>query len=310
MARIATLAAGMLLVAAAVSAAWALGVFRREQTPADSQPSPPPIGRMVYIAGGTFRMGNDLAADPDQRPAHEVTVSSFWMDEHEVTNRQFARFVAETGCVTTAEQRGWSCVFDPAVKEWIECPGAYWRRPGGPESSIRGRENYPVVHVSWYDARAYARWAGKRLPTEAEWEFAARSGLRDAAYPWGREELIDGRYQANYRQHGEPPGADGYRQLAPVRSFAASRFGLYDVSGNVWEWCEDWYGRRYYRESPRHDPPGPAEGQLRVQRGGSWLSPENFRPGHQVSSRGKRRPQETHQHVGFRCVRSSSTQRH
>ncbi len=306
MARIRLLAAGVLLAAVGVSAAWALGVFRRVPSPADPEQPLPPIGRMVYVAGGTFRMGSDLAGDPDQRPAHEVTVSSFWMDEHEVTNRQFARFVAQAGCITTAEQRGWSYVFDPAREEWVECRDADWRHPDGPASSIDGRDNYPVVHVSWYDARAYARWAGKRLPTEAQWEYAARGGLRDADFPWGREELIDGRYQANYRQHGKPP--DGYRQLAPVRTFAANRFGVYDLSGNVWEWCRDFYGEGYYRESPRDDPRGPAEGQFRVQRGGSWLSPEDFRPGHHVATRGKRRPDETYQHVGFRCVRSRSTE--
>jgi sulfatase modifying factor 1 len=307
MRRIRSLAPFIGPLAVAVSAAWALGVLRRDPTPAD--PEPPPIGRMVYLAGGTFRMGNDLAAEPDQRPAHEVTVWPFWMDEHEVTNRQFARFVAHTGCVTTAEQRGWSYVFDPARQEWLRCRGADWRHPGGPETSVEGRDDYPVVHVSWYDAQAYARWTGKRLPTEAEWEYAARSGLRDADYPWGREELIDGRYQANYRQHGKAPDADGYEGLAPVRSFPASRFGLYDLSGNVWEWCHDWYGRDYYRDSPRDDPSGPAEGEFRVQRGGSWLSPEDFRLGHQVSTRAKRRPEETYQHVGFRCVRSGRTER-
>lgn len=305
MARIRSLAFGVALLAVAVSAAWALGVFRHDQTPSDPEPRPlPPLGRMVYVAGGTFRMGNDLAYESDQRPAHDVTVSSFWMDEHEVTNRQFAEFVAQTGCVTTAQQRGWSHVFDPVRSAWVECRGADWRHPGGPETFIDGRDDYPVVHVSWYDAQAYARWAGRRLPTEAEWEYAARSGLRDADYPWGREELIDGRYQANYRQHGELPGADGFRQLAPVRSFPASRYGLYDVSGNVWEWCHDWYAEDYYRDGPGEDPPGPAEGEFRVQRGGSWLSPEDFRLGHHVSTRGKRRPEETHQHVGFRCVRS------
>ncbi len=304
MAKTKLLLPSLLLASAAVSAAWALGVLRRQPTTAVPE-SPPPIGRMVYLPGGTFRMGEDLAAEADHRPAHEVTLSPFWIDEHEVTNRQFARFVEQTGCVTTAEQRGWSYVFDTPRGEWVKCRGADWRHPGGPETSISGRDHYPVVHVSWFDAVAYARWAGKRLPTEAEWECAARSGLRDADYPWGREELIDGRYQANYRQHGQPPDADGYPQLAPVRSFPPSRFGLYDLSGNVWEWCHDWYASDYYREGPRDDPRGPAEGQFRVQRGGSWLSPEDFRPSHYVWARAKRQPEETYQHVGFRCVRNS-----
>jgi len=305
--RINLLSAGTLLLAAAVSAAWAPGVFRREAPPktqsADVADSPLRIGRMVRIAGGIFQMGNRFY--PHHGPVHEVTVGPLLVDEHEVTNGQFARFVAETGCITTAEQRGWSHVYDPKRQQWLECRGADWRHPGGPHTAIDLRDDYPVVHVSWYDATAYARWSGKRLPTEAEWEYAARSGLRDADYPWGRKELIEGRYQANYRQHDGELAADGYELLAPVKSYPPSRFGLYDVSGNVWEWCSDWYDEDYYRESPRENPPGPAKGRFRVLRGGSWLSPEDFRCGHLVSTRGKRLPEETSQHVGFRCVRSA-----
>ena len=302
MARIKLILAAALLLAGVVSAAWALGVFRRDAPPADSTP-PRRIGRMVPIPAGAFRMGNDLALDADRRPAHEVIVGAFSLDEHEVTNRQFAQFVDQTGYVTTAEQRGWSNVFDRRRKQWVRCPGADWRHPGGPDTSLDARDDYPVVHVSWHDATAYARWSGKQLPTEAQWEYAARAGLRDADYPWGRQELIDGRYRANYRQHGKDRAADGFEMLAPVKSYPPSRFGLYDVSGNVWEWCRDWYAEDYYRASPRENPPGPAEGQMRVIRGGSWLSPENYRFGHHVSSRDKRRPDETYQHLGFRCIR-------
>ncbi|MBN2474384.1 MAG: formylglycine-generating enzyme family protein [Pirellulales bacterium] len=301
MAKVRKTVAGALLVAAGVSAAWALGIFRRDGPADDSPPAPRPIGRMVRLAGGTFRMGNRLYAD--RQPVHEVCLRPFAMDEHEVTNGQFARFVAETGCITTAEQRGWSNVYDQKQKRWLKCEGADWRHPAGPHTSTDGRENYPVVHVSWYDAEAYAKWAGKQLPTEAQWEYGARAGLRDADYPWGREELIDGRYQANYWQHDDKPAADGYAWLAPVRSYPPNRFGLYDVAGNVWEWCADWYGEDYYRDSRRENPPGPEKGQLKVQRGGSWLSPENFRLGHHVSARGKRLPEETSQHIGFRCVK-------
>jgi len=303
MTRIRLLLAGGMLLATAVSAAWALGVFRRELPPEDPDPPPRRIGRMVRLAGGTFHMGN--AAAPDGRPVHQVAISPLLVDEHEVTNGQFAQFVAETGCITTAEQRGWSFVYDPKQRQWAPCEGADWCHPGGPHTTIELRDDYPVVHVSWYDAVAYARWAGKRLPTEAEWEYAARAGLRDADYPWGREELIDGRYQANYWQHDREVAADGFELLAPVKSYPPSRFGLYDVAGNVWEWCSDWYGEDYYQESPAEDPAGPAKGRFRVQRGGSWLSPENYCLGHHVSTRGRRPPEETSQHVGFRCVRSA-----
>ncbi len=297
------LAAG-LLVAAAVSAAWAWGVFRPDVAPADPTPTPRPIGQMVYLPGGTFRMGNDLSNDPSERPAHEVSVRAFYLDEHEVTNGQFARFVARTGYRTTAEQRGWSNVFDHQRQQWVKRQGADWRHPGGPQTSLTGRDDFPVVHVSWHDAMAHATWAGKQLPTEAQWEYAARSGLRDADFPWGRDELIDGRYQANYRQHARDPAADGYELLAPVRSYPPSRFGLYDASGNVWEWCADFYGEDYYRSSQREDPSGPADGQRRVVRGGSWLSPENYRCGHHVSTRGRHPPEQTYQHLGFRCAAS------
>ncbi|HUT10306.1 MAG TPA: formylglycine-generating enzyme family protein [Thermoguttaceae bacterium] len=295
--------AGGLLAVSVFSAAWALGVFQRDDDPAVPAPEPNPIGRMAYLDGGAFRMGNDLSTSPDERPAHEVSLGPFYIDAHEVANRQFARFVEQTGYQTTAQRRGWSYVFDHERGQWIRQSGADWQHPGGPDTSLLGRDEYPVVHVSWYDAAAYADWAGKQLPTEAQWEYAARSGLRDADYPWGREEMPEGRYMANYRQHDRETAADGFEGLAPVRSFPPSRFGLYDLSGNVWEWCRDRHGEDYYGASPRENPPGPSEGQTRVVRGGSFLSPENYRCGHHVSTRGHHRPEETFQHLGFRCVR-------
>jgi len=303
---------GALLLSAAGSAVWGPGLLRKEKPPAPLQPKPKQIGRMVHIPGGVFRMGNELSNDADEQPVHDVFVDSFRMDEHEVTNRQFARFVAQTNYVTTAEQRGWSHVFDWDRQEWARRDGADWRHPGGPDTSLDGRDDYPVVHVSWYDAAAYARWSGKQLPTEAQWEYAARAGLRDANFPWGSEELIDGNYQANYRQHGQPAGADGFVTLAPAKSFPPNRFGIHDVSGNVWEWCRDWYDADYYQVCPAENPSGPDDGQTCVQRGGSFLSPENYRFGHYVSTRSSRRPEETSQHVGFRCVRPirSRTARH
>ena len=303
MGRIKLLTTTALLIAAVVSVSWAWGVFRSEPTAADPPTAPPQLGRMVRLVGGPFRMGNDLANNPDEHPAHDVFVAAFFIDAHEVTNRQFARFVAQTGTLTTAQQRGWSHVYDRKRQKWVHCEGADWQHPGGPDTSLDGRDDYPVVHVSWYDAVAYARWSDKRLPTEAQWEYAARSGLRDANFPWGRQEMVDGHYRANCRQHGKDARADGFEMLAPVASYPPSRFGLYDMSGNVWEWCDDRYGEDYYATGPREEPQGPAEGSFRVVRGGSWLSPENYCLGHQVSTRGKRLPEETYQHVGFRCMR-------
>jgi len=290
------------LAAVVVWACWGLGWFRGERATPPPAALPGCTGRMVHVPGGTFRMGDDHSVDVDQQPAHDVTVDACRMDEHEVTNRQFAAFVVATGYRTTAQQRGWSEVFDRRRQRWVRCEGADWRHPGGPDTALHGRDDFPVVHVSWYDAMAYARWSGKRLPTEAQWEYAARGGLRDADYPWGREELPGGRYQANYRQHGRA-AADGFEYLAPVRSYPPNGFGLYDMSGNVWEWCRDWYGADYYRGSPRRNPAGPPEGTRRVQRGGSWLSPEQFRFGQKVSTRAARTPDYTAEHVGFRCVR-------
>ena len=257
---------------------------------------------MVGVPGGTFRMGDDLAGRPCERPAHEVLVEAFRMDEHEVTNRQFAQFVAQTGYVTTARQRGWSLVFDEQKLEWVRVAGADWRHPAGPHGRIDGREDCPVVHVSWYDAAAYAKWAGKRLPSEAQWEYACRGGLRDAEFPWGDGELIDGRHQANTRQggrlSGEDSAADGFLTVAPVKSFAANRFGLYDMSGNVWEWCGDWCAEDYYRYGPRENPTGPTSGKMRVARGGSWATGAGFT----VSTRSKQPPQTSRQDLGFRCA--------
>jgi len=262
------------------------------------------LGRMVELPGGAFRMGDDLAPEPDVRPAHEVRVGRFRIDEHEVTNGQFASFVGATGYETTAEQRGWSMVWDEAAGKWQRTKGADWKHPYGPHTRIDGRDRYPVVHVSWYDAVAYCRWANKRLPTEAEWEYAARSGLRDARFPWGNEDASEiGQYRANVRQYDRQIDADGYAHLAPVKSYPPSPYGLYDQCGNVAEWCADWYASDYYSASPAGDPPGPADGTERVVRGGSWLSPEAFRADHHVYARSKHPPETTTGHLGFRSVR-------
>ncbi|MDZ7619881.1 MAG: formylglycine-generating enzyme family protein [Patescibacteria group bacterium] len=268
------------------------------------------IGRMMELPGGTFQMGDNLSADPDARPAHAVRLGRFRMDEHEVTNGQFEAFVRATGHITTAEQRGWSLVWNEEADAWTQTPGAHWRQPGGPYTRVDGRDRYPVVHVSWFDAAAYCRWANKRLPTEAEWEYAARSGLRDCNFPWGNSERVADRYQANHRQYGREIDADGFSRLAPVKSYPASAFRLYDMSGNVAEWCSDWYAADYYSASSAEDPPGPSRGTERVVRGGSWLSPEAYRADHYVATRSKHLPDTTSDHLGFRTVREVDRHRH
>jgi formylglycine-generating enzyme required for sulfatase activity len=258
---------------------------------------------MILIPGGAFRMGCDGSPREAERPAHEVVIEEYLLDPHEVTNREFAEFIQATRYATTAEERGFSMVFDLKKKQWEKCPGACWRHPGGPETTLDGKDDLPVVHVSWRDAQAYCQWAKKRLPTEAEWEFAARGGLRDADYPWGREETPGGRYMANYRQLDKARDADGFETLAPVKSFPANRYKLYDMAGNVWEWCEDWFGEDYYAQSRRENPSGPKDGQKRVVRGGSWLCPENFFEGLTVFARSSRLPEDSSQNVGFRCAK-------
>ncbi|MGQ0633196.1 MAG: formylglycine-generating enzyme family protein [Planctomycetaceae bacterium] len=314
-----------------------------------SAPAPPPPG-MVWIAGDRFTMGN-AGGVPDEGPEHEVELDGFWMDETEVTNAQFLEFVEATGYQTIAEKTPrredfeglvddvsripaenlvpGSLCFNPAFDRrafrrdgplwpyqvWLYVKGADWKHPDGPDSSIDNRRDHPVVHVAWDDAVAYCRWAGKRLPTEAEWEYAARGGLVGKRYPWGDELTPGGQWRTNIWQ-GEFPGtntnADGYATTAPVRRFPPNRFGLYAMSGNVWEWCADWYQPEYYAHSPRRNPPGPDDSfdpnepgvPKRVQRGGSFLCNENYCLGYRVSARMKGEPTSGAYHVGFRCVKS------
>jgi formylglycine-generating enzyme len=260
---------------------------------------------MVLIAGGTFRMGTDEGM-PFEGPAHEVSIKSFWMDRHEVTVAEFSRFVAATGYQTEAERFGWSGVFDVASGEWRKIDGADWRHPEGPAGVAAPDE--PVTHVSYADAAAYAKWAGKRLPTEAEWEYAARGGLAGKRYSWGDELRPDGRPAANWWQ-GEFPARntieDGFAGRAPVERFAPNGFGLYDMGGNVWEWCADWFGADYYAVSPASDPKGPPVGDERVIRGGSWMCSENYCTNYRVAGRGRTSPDSGLNNLGFRCVRDA-----
>lgn len=306
---------------------------------------------MKYIPGGKFMMGadNDQASE-DEYPKHKVTVSPFWIDEHEVTNAQFAKFVEATGYMTTAERKpDWeeikkqlppgtpkpddsklvaaSLVFTPPSQAvdlnnyaqwWSWVPGASWRHPEGPDSDIKGKENFPVVHVSWDDAIAYCKWAGKDLPTEAEWEFAARGGLINNIYPWGNEHISKGKAKANSWEGHFPnvnTAKDGFTGLAPVKSFAANGYGLYDMAGNVWEWCSDWYRNDYYETSNQpngiNNPKGPADSYdpdepyiaKKVSRGGSFMCNDSYCSGYRVARRMKTSPDSGTSNMGFRCVR-------
>jgi len=273
----------------------------------------PPEG-MAYIPGGTFEMGSEDGL-PDERPVHEVTVDPFFMDKHEVTNAEFAAFVEETGYETDAEKWGWSIAFLPyeqpdqrvvGAEWWAKAEGADWRHPTGPDSSIEGKEHYPVVQVSWNDAKAYCEWAGKRLPTEAEWEFAARGGREREPFPWGEQFRPDDQSMANTWNGVFPKndkGLDGFKGLAPVGQYTPNGYGLYDMSGNVWEWCADWYDPRYYLESERKNPTGPESGKMRVMRGGSYLCADNYCRGYRVAHRNKATADSGLNHTGFRCAK-------
>ncbi|MCW5551540.1 MAG: formylglycine-generating enzyme family protein [Verrucomicrobiae bacterium] len=309
---------------------------------------------MVWVPGGTFWMGS-AEGQVDEKPVHQVTVDGFWMDKTEVTNEQFERFVRATRYVTVAERKPdprdfpgvptenlvpGSIVFSPPTLEelnrelaeagmtplksfpldnhfiwWRYVPGANWRQPEGPGSDIRGREKHPVVHVAWDDAMAYCQWAGKRLPTEAEWEFAARGGLDRKHYAWGDELTPGCKWLANLWQ-GEFPLKntldDGFRGTAPVASYPPNPYGVHDLAGNVWEWCADWYLPDYYAHSPPKNPPGPDTSfdpnepgvMKRVQRGGSFLCNEVWSTGYRPAYRMKNSPDTGMQHTGFRCVKS------
>lgn len=307
---------------------------------------------MKWIPGGEFLLGaTDNEGRPDEYPQHRVVVDGFWMDETEVTNAQFKQFVDATGYITTAERDvDWeelkkqlppgtprpadsllvaaSLVFtspagpvsmDDASQWWRWKRGASWRQPQGPGSSIKGKETFPVVHVSWEDAQAYCKWAGKRLPTEAEWEVAARGGKSDVVYPWGTEKAEASRPKANTWQGVFPvqnTAWDGHTGAAPVKTFAPNSYGLYDMAGNVWEWCSDWYRADWYQQvngSVQKNPVGPAESfdpmeptvPKRVVRGGSFLCHDTYCKGYRVTARMKTSPDTGLEHTGFRCVKDA-----
>jgi formylglycine-generating enzyme required for sulfatase activity len=281
-----------------------------------------PLRGQVRVPGATFVMGDafDEGYPADgERPLHSVTLSAFAMDATTVTNAAFATFVKATGYRTDAERYGSSAVFHLAyggdgsdvrgapreTPWWLEVSGACWRHPEGQGSDVSRRQNHPVVHVSHNDALAYAAWAGKRLPTEAEWEYAARGGLPGARYVWGDELRPRGRWLCNIFQGDFPrvnTGEDGYLTTAPVKAFAANGFGLHQMAGNVWEWCADWFGADYYQRSPAADPPGPASGDARVMRGGSYLCHDSYCNRYRVAARSSNTPESSSANLGFRCA--------
>lgn len=301
-------------------------------------PMPPPVERleriadgatddMVLVDPGTFRMGTDRDEggfpDDGEGPARSVTLTPFWIDRHAVSKRQFSRFIKATGYVTEAERFGWSFVFHnqlhgrlrgnarqavQGIEWWLRADGADWAHPEGPGSKLKGLLEHPVTHVSWNDACAYAAWAGKRLPTEAEWECAARGGRSDTIFPWGMDLEEGGRFHCNTWQGRFPDhdrADDGYAGTCPVDAFPRNDYGLYNVMGNVWEWCNDWWSPDWHRTGPRHDPLGPATGPGKVVKGGSFLCHVSYCNRYRCAARTHNTPDSTTCHMGFRCVRDA-----
>ncbi|MFK7818907.1 MAG: formylglycine-generating enzyme family protein [Planctomycetaceae bacterium] len=342
---IALLAAGGICAAVFLSSSDNGGGSSKGEQPIGSAPD----DGMIWVPAGTFMMGATRSdSGPDEYPRHRVKLDGFWMDAKEVTNRQFKEFVDATGYVTTAEKPpvigglqpgseranaeilpqynkpGSICArkgfkaedYDPkldAYSWWDYTIGASWKNPEGPESSIEGRMDHPVVHVSWDDAVAYCEWVGKELPTEAQWEYAARGGLDGRTYPWGNNRNPDGKWVNNIWQGKFPmdnTGEDGFPTTAPVGSFPPNDFGLHEMSGNVWEWCGDFYRPDYYAESPKRNPKGPIDSFdpqepdiiKRVQRGGSFMCSDQYCMAYRISARGKGDITSGAFHTGFRCV--------
>jgi formylglycine-generating enzyme len=305
---------------------------------------------MIWVPGGSFRMGSD-AHYPEERPAHHVAVDGFWIDPHTVTNAAFGQFVAETGYATLAE-RPLDLTLYPDAKPglavpgalvfrmtdgpvdtsdisnwWHYVPGACWKHPEGPESDLSGRAEHPVVHIAFEDAAAYAAWADKTLPTEAEWEFAARGGLADVEYAWGDELIPGGQHMANTWQGPFPWrnfAADGFAGTSPVGSYPANGFGLHDMAGNVWEWTTDWYSTRHTADvaksccvpsNPRGAPVDgsydPLQPRVRIPRkvvkGGSFLCAPSYCRRYRPAARQPQMIDTAMSHVGFRCIRRVST---
>lgn len=278
---------------------------------------------MIYLPGGEFLMGTDSKEgfpEDGEGPVRPVKVNPFYIDAATVTNVQFAEFVEDTGYTTEAEKFGWSFVFHLLISErvketvtqvvqrtpwWWVVEGAYWRKPEGPDSSVGDRMDHPVIHVSWNDAIAYCQWAGKRLPTEAEWEYAARGGLEQKTYPWGDVLKPNGVHYCNIWQGKFPEkntASDGYIGTAPAVSFPPNWYGLYNVAGNVWEWCSDWFSATFHINGPSENPQGPLTGTARVMKGGSYLCHKSYCNRYRVAARTANTPDSSAGNIGFRCV--------
>lgn len=276
---------------------------------------------MVRLDGGAFLMGTDdsLGYEADgEGPVHEVTLRPFLIDTEAVTNARFRQFVQATGHVTSAERFRWSFVFAGLLPDefpdtrgvvqtpwWRQVYGADWSHPEGPHSDVADRSDHPVVHVSWADAGAYCAWAGNRLPTEAEWEYGARGGLEQQRFPWGDELEPDGDHRMNVWQGAFPTEnacGDGWYGTAPVTEYPANGFGLHNMTGNVWEWCADWFAPDFYASSPTTDPVGPPDGTHRVMRGGSYLCHASYCNRYRVGARSGNTPDTSTGNLGFRCV--------
>lgn len=251
-------------------------------------------------------------------PVRKVTVHPFGIDRRAVSNARFAAFVAATGYVTDAERYGWSFVFGGLLPDdfpetrgvagatwWRQVFGADWRNPEGPQPSVEGRMDHPCVHVSWNDAVTYCAWAGTRLPTEAEWEYAARGGLEQRRYPWGDELVPDDGYRCNIWQGTFPSHntlEDGYLGTCPVDAFPPNGYGLHNASGNVWEWCADWFDATFHARGPREDPAGPPFGRMKTIRGGSYLCHDSYCNRYRVAARSSNSPDASTGNTGFRCA--------
>ena len=278
---------------------------------------------MALVPSGEYRIGTSHKKgfrSDGEGPVRKVTVDAFYIDVCAVTNTQFAGFVDATGYRTEAEQYGGSFVYSgfvpprlardvtqavAATPWWWPIDGADWRHPEGPGSGADDRMDHPVVHVSWNDALAYSSWAGKRLPTEAEWEIAARGGLAQKTFPWGDELTPGGEHMCNIWQGTFPhhnTAEDGYAGTAPARSFVPNGYGLYNVSGNVWEWCSDWFSRRYHAQGPGHNPVGPPTGEARVIKGGSYMCHASYCNRYRMGARSATTPDSPAGHQGFRCA--------
>lgn len=269
---------------------------------------------IIPLKGGRFRMGAKRSCQKDdgEEPVRAISVSGFRMMATAVTNTQFRNFVEDTNHITTAEKFGWSFVFDPDRASLAE-PGSWWRKtknacwhaPAGPGSSVKALGDHPVVHVSWHDAVAFARWAGGRLPSEAEWEFAGRGGLDQKRYPWGDASAVD-RFRCNIWRGTFPhenTAADGFATTCPVTAFKPNRFGFYNMVGNTWEWVADWFSRDFHaRSGISKDPKGPPVGEGKVLKGGSHLCHKSYCARYRLSARSASTPDMTTGHIGFRVA--------